>query len=133
MPEGSSEAGHLVLGSSPDPDLAAQYAASLDASHALTATLRDDKAGRGIDATLVDAATRGVIAQRTFRVPPGALQWAETEMAAWLVSALGVTATTDLTAPAAANEDAYRALADGHVIVLKPDTLEVHWAPPSIR
>ena len=27
-------------------------------------------------------------------------------------------------------EDAYRALADGHLIVLRPDTLEVHWAPP---
>jgi hypothetical protein len=30
----------------------------------------------------------------------------------------------------AAVENAYRALADGHVIVLQPDTLEVHWAPP---
>ena len=30
----------------------------------------------------------------------------------------------------AAVEDAYRALADGHVIVLRPDTLEVLWAPP---
>ena len=27
-------------------------------------------------------------------------------------------------------EDAFRALADGHVIVLKPGTLEICWAPP---
>jgi hypothetical protein len=27
-------------------------------------------------------------------------------------------------------EDAYRALADGHVIVLQPGTVEVRWAPP---
>jgi len=110
MPQSSGTAGHLVLGSSPEPDLAAQYAASLGASHALTATLTDEKAGRAIDATLVDAATRGVIDRRIIRVPPGALQSAETEMASWLVSALGVTATSDVTTPAAANEDAYRAL-----------------------
>jgi hypothetical protein len=30
----------------------------------------------------------------------------------------------------AAVEDAYRALADGHVIVLHPGTVEVRWAPP---
>jgi len=27
-------------------------------------------------------------------------------------------------------EDAYRALADGHVIVLEPGTVDVRWAPP---
>jgi hypothetical protein len=30
----------------------------------------------------------------------------------------------------AAVEDAYRALADRHVIVLQPDTVEIRWAPP---
>ena len=30
----------------------------------------------------------------------------------------------------AAVEDAYRALADAHVIVLQPGTAEIKWAPP---
>jgi hypothetical protein len=30
----------------------------------------------------------------------------------------------------AAVEDAYRALADSHVIVLQPGTVEIRWAPP---
>jgi Tfp pilus assembly protein PilF len=110
MPETSGAAGRLVLGSSPEPDLAAQYAASLDATHALTATLNDAKAGRTIEATLVDAATRGLIERRTFAVGPGRLQLAETEIASWLTAALGVNPTSDVSTPAAANEDAYTAL-----------------------
>jgi len=110
MPEASTDAGYLVFGSSPDPDLAAQYASSLGATHALTATYREKQGDRGLDATLVDAKTRGTIATATLSIPPGGLQRAEPELAAWLVTSLGVTAGTDVTAPAAANEDAYAAL-----------------------
>src|SRR5881628_2532146 len=62
MPETSSDAGYLVFGSSPGPHLAAEYASSLGATHALTATYREDAGERGLEATLVDAQTRGTIA-----------------------------------------------------------------------
>ena len=45
-----------------------------------------------------------------------------------------VPAPAELAPPLGLNErtvaDAYRALADAHVIVLRPGTLEVAWAPP---
>src|SRR5438093_10585436 len=93
MPEASTDAGYLVFGSSPDPDLAAQYASSLGATHALTATYREEHGERGLDATLVDAKTRGTIATATLPIPSGELQQAEPDLAAWLVTSLGVSAT----------------------------------------
>ena len=110
MPEKATDAGYLVFGSSPGPDLAAQYAGSLGATHALTATYREDGDARTIEATLVDAATRGVLDTLALPVAPGALARAETELAAWLARALGVTPTSDVATPAAANEPAYAAL-----------------------
>ena len=110
LPEASGDAGYLVFGSSPEPDLAAQYAASLGATHALSATYREDQGGRALDLVLVDATTRAVQAKRSLDIPPEGLQRAEPEVAAWLVAALDVTPSTDLVTPAAANEPAYGAL-----------------------
>ena len=42
MPEESSDAGYLVFGSSPEADVAARYASSLGATHALTAAYLGD-------------------------------------------------------------------------------------------
>ena len=112
MPEAADNvaSGYLVFGSSPSPDLAAQYATSLGATHALVATYREEASARGLDAVLVDAATRATTAKRSFAIPTGALHVAETDLAAWLVASLGVAAATDLATPAAANEEAYAAL-----------------------
>jgi Flp pilus assembly protein TadD len=110
MPEASSEAGYLVFGSSPGADLAAQYASSLGATHALTATYREEKDGRSLDAALVDALTRTEVATTTLTVVPGQLQRAEPDLAAWLVRSLGVSASSDVTSPAVATEDAFAAL-----------------------
>ena len=110
MPEAGKDAGYLVFGSSPDPELAAQYATSLGASHALVATYRDDASGRGIEATLVDAATRATVARRVSTISAGGLQHVEPELAAWLAGALQITPASDVTKPAAATEDAYAAL-----------------------
>ncbi|MDO8506382.1 MAG: tetratricopeptide repeat protein, partial [Candidatus Limnocylindria bacterium] len=110
MPEASGDAGYLVFGSSPEPDLAAQYAASLGATHALSATYREEKDGRALDLALVDATTGAVQAKRSLDIAPEGLQRAEPELAAWLVAALNVTPSSDLATPAAANEAAYSAL-----------------------
>jgi Tfp pilus assembly protein PilF len=110
MPEASSDAGYLVFGSSPHPDLAAQYAGSLGATHALSATYREEGGARTLDATLVEASTRGVVDRLALTIAPGGLPRVETDVAAWLARALGVTPTSDLATPAAANEPAYAAL-----------------------
>jgi len=110
IPEASDDAGYLVFGSSPEPDLAAQYASSLGATHALTATYREEKVSRTLDAALVDAATRKSIATATLPIAPGRLQQTEPDLAAWLVGALGVGASTDVAKTAAATEEAYAAL-----------------------
>ena len=110
MPEASADAGYLVFGSSPGPDLAAQYASSLGATHALSATYREDKGSRALEVTLVDATTRQTVATTTLAIAPGALQKAEPDLAAWLVGSLGITATTDVAAPATASEHSYAAL-----------------------
>lgn len=110
MPEASSDAGYLVFGSSPDPDLAASYATSLGASHALTATYREDDDGRAIDLVLVHAGTRRADATITLDIPADALHEVEPRAASWLVSALRVSSMVDVVTPAAASEDAYAAL-----------------------
>jgi len=106
IPEASDDAGYLVFGSSPSPDLAAQYASSLGATHALTATYREEKVSRTLDAALVDVATRKSIATTALPIAPGTLQQTEPDLAAWLVGALGVSASTDVAKTAAANEEA---------------------------
>lgn len=111
MPEASSEAGYLVFGSSPEPDLAAQYATSSGATHALTATYRDAPS-RVLEVALVEAATKSAT-RVTLALPEGALQRAEGELATWLVRTLGLEANADLSAPPTANENAYIALLEG--------------------
>jgi Flp pilus assembly protein TadD len=109
MPEASSDAGYLVFGSSPDAALAAQYAASSGATHALTATFREDGAARVLEASLVDAKSATAGAYRV-AIAEGGLQGVETEIAAWVARTLGVTPSVDLATPPTENEAAYVAL-----------------------
>ncbi len=110
MPEESAEAGYLVFGSSPDAALAAQYASSLGATHALTAIYREDERTRSLDVALVDASRPADARRLELPVAPDAFQRAEVEIAAWLVLTLGLVPSSDLATPAAANEAAYGAL-----------------------
>ena len=112
MPEASTEAGYLVFGSSPDTALAAQYASSAGATHALTATYNEDGAARAIQVDLVDAATR-TATRLDVQIASGGLHRAEGQIAAWLLESLGVTPMAPNDAPAAANEAAYAALLEG--------------------
>src|SRR6185503_2344427 len=112
MPEASADAGYLVFGSSPDAALAAQYASSSGATHALTATFREEGAARVLDASLVDAKT-AVAETRHVAIAEGDLQRVETEVAAWVARSLGVTPTVDLASPPTENEAAYVALLEG--------------------
>ena len=111
MPEETTGEGHLIFGSTPPPDLAAQYGASLGASHVLIGTYRDDDAGRRLDAQLVDVASRGVVGAQTFPVAPNALHQLEDAVAEWLGRTLGVTPAAARSVPA--NEAAYAALLEG--------------------
>ena len=112
MPRESKDAGYLVFGSSPSTEIAAQYASSAGATHALTATLSDEGPARRIEVDLVDAATHTAM-RLDLRIPAGELQRAEGEIARWLLKTLGVTATTPADGPATANEAAYAALLEG--------------------
>ena len=112
MPEASTEAGYLVFGSSPDTALAAQYASSAGATHALTATYNEDGAARAIQVDLVDAATR-TATRLDVQIAPDGLHRAEGQIVAWLLESLGVTPAAPYDAPAAANEAAYAALLEG--------------------
>ncbi len=115
MPEGASEAGYLVFGSTPDAKLAAEYARSLEARHALTGTYREAAGGRSLEATLVEVAREVPVATFSRAIAPGELHLAEPALAAWLASALGrePTMTMQVERPAAANEEAYTALLEG--------------------
>ncbi|HUQ40998.1 MAG TPA: hypothetical protein VM052_00705, partial [Candidatus Limnocylindrales bacterium] len=112
MPEESSEAGYLVFGSSPDTDLAAQYATSLGATHALTAVYREDGGARALRLDLVDAARKHA-ESLDLRIAEDGLHRAEPQVARWLVDTLGVTPSVDVATPATANENAYAALLEG--------------------
>ncbi len=109
MPEASSDAGYLVFGSSPDAALAAQYAASSGATHALTATLHEEGSARVLEASLVDAETAAAERHRV-AIDERGLHRVETDIAAWVVSALRVTPSVDLATPPTENEAAYVAL-----------------------
>ena len=111
MPEATTDAGYLVFGSTPDPDLAARYGESLGTSHALTGLFREDATGRAFTVTLVDVKTRQVTAERAIAVARDELQRAEPAIAAWLAEALGV-AAPDL-APESVNEASYGAFLAG--------------------
>jgi len=111
MPQ-SSEAGYLVFGSSPDTATAARYATSAGATHALTATYREEGDARAIQVDLVDAATRSAT-RLDLRIATDGLQRAEGEIATWLVKTLEVTPAAPVDVPVIANETAYAALLEG--------------------
>jgi Flp pilus assembly protein TadD len=128
MPEQSADAGYLVFGSSPDAALAAQYAASLGASHALTGTYREDGPSRSLQIDLVDA-SRKTGERLDLPVADEGLQLVEAEIATWLVRTLGVTPSTDLETPATTNEAAYAALLEAmdeevNATLLRPSDVE---------
>ena len=103
--------GYLVFGSTPDPELAARYGASADATHTVTGLYREDGGGRALALTLVDVATSRAVATWELPIAAGELQLAEPAAASWLASVLGIAAPP--TAAAAGNEPAYVALLDG--------------------
>ncbi|HYV21580.1 MAG TPA: tetratricopeptide repeat protein [Candidatus Bathyarchaeia archaeon] len=111
MPEAKSDAGYLVFGSTPDPDLAARYGESLGTTHTLTGLYREDPTGRAFAVSLVDVRTRAVVAQNEIVVGPNELHRAEPALAAWLAEALGV--PTPGLAPETANEPSYQAFLAG--------------------
>lgn len=106
MPEASSDAGYLVFGSTPDAALAAQYGASLGATHALTGVLRDG----ALEAALVEVAAKRAIARLDHPIPAGGLPETENVLAAWLATSLGTDAPASPPLPAA---PAYAALLEG--------------------
>ena len=110
MPEAGlpGDAGYLVFGSTPDPALAAQYGASLGATHARIGVLHVDGTELSIMATLVDVQARSALATITETIPEGELHHAEAALASWLAGALG-TAAPVVPEPAA-NEVAYAAI-----------------------
>src|SRR5438876_4024182 len=111
MPEAKSDAGYLVFGSTPDPDLAARYGESLGTTHALTGLYREDATGRAFAVSLVEVKFRTVAAEREIVVAPDELHRAEPALAAWLAEALGVPAPG--LAPETANEPSYQAFLAG--------------------
>ena len=113
MPEATSEAGYLVFGSSPGPDLAAEYGRSLGATYALTGTYREDGGTRRLEAAVIDAGTGTVRATRSIAIDAGTLATAEVALARWLARTVGSESTAGADAPPAANETAYAALLEG--------------------
>ena len=108
VPEESDREGYLVIGSTPDPALAAGYGASLGCSHALVGTLLHG-AKCALDLSLVEVGTRTIVGSATLSIAPGELQLVEPAVQAWLGEALGLDLAAG-DAPAAATEAAYAAL-----------------------
>lgn len=105
LPEDHGMPGYLVFGSTPDAALAAQYGASLGATHALVGILGDE---RRLEVTLVDVTAKRALGAFAERYPEGTLHQAEPALAEWLAVALGTKAPTG--GLSAANEPAYLAL-----------------------
>ena len=108
VPEESDREGYLVIGSTPDPALAAGYGASLGCSHALVGTLRTG-AERALDLSLVQVGTRAIVGRASLPIAPGELPLVEPDVQAWLGGALGLELAAER-APAAATEAAYAEL-----------------------
>ena len=108
VPEESDREDYVVIGSTPDPALAAGYGASLGCSHALVGTLRDG-AERALDLSLVEVRTREPTGVASLPIAPGELHLIEPAVAAWLGQTLGLELAATAT-PAAATEAAYAAL-----------------------
>ena len=111
MPKADAEPGYLVFGSAPDAALAAEYARSLQATHALTGTYHE-AAGRRIHVVLVDA-TGTVVGTHDREIAAGELHFAEAAVARWLASSLGVEIGPGAVAPPTENEIAYGSLLEG--------------------
>ena len=107
----AGEAGYLVFGSTPDVALAAQYGASLGATHTLVGILRVAGVDRAIETTLVDVQAKSALATMTHAIREGRLHQAEPALAAWLAGALGAQAPGG--PEPAANEAAYAAILEG--------------------
>ena len=112
MPTEGSGEGHLILGSTPGPDLAAQYGASLGATHAVVGMYVESEGERRVEASLIDVATRAKIEDRAFVIASGHLHLVENEIGEWIAEASGARASREpqYLAPAVANEKAYAAL-----------------------
>jgi tetratricopeptide (TPR) repeat protein len=113
MPETISAAGYLVFGSTPDAKLAAEYARSLGATHALVGTYRETASAGRLDASLVEASSSQVTAAFARDIGEGELHAVEPALAAWLASSLAVATQQDLSVSATANSRAYEALLSG--------------------
>ena len=107
-PGSGSDAGYLIFGSTPDLALAAQYGASLGATHALSGVLQAEGADRAIVATLIDVQAKSALATVTELIPEGQLHRTEAGLASWLAGVLGTTAP-EVPDPAG-NEVAYAAI-----------------------
>ncbi len=111
VPDQSTQVGYVVIGSTPEPELAAGYGASLGCSHALVGTLREGTE-RALDLCLVDVSTKAVVRAEALRIAPAELHLIEPALAAWLGHALALE-LADRGTPAAATEAAYAALLHG--------------------
>jgi tetratricopeptide (TPR) repeat protein len=112
MPETTAEAGYLVFGSTPDAALAAEYARSLGATHALTGTYRERADSARLEASLVEASSATATAFER-EIAEDELHLAEPALATWLAATVGVTTAQDLGAPATASSRAYETLLAG--------------------
>lgn len=110
MNEQTSGEGHLIFGSTPTPDLAAQYGASLGAAYALTGTYSESDQRREISLQLIDVATRQLKASHQQTIAAEALPLLEDEIGHWLARAIG---SEWPARPILANEAAYTALLEG--------------------
>src|SRR2546429_2010145 len=110
MAEETRGQGYLIFGSTPTPDLAAQYGASLGATYVLAGTYTEDDAGRQIQLRLVEVATRHVVGEHVQSVAIGALHLLEDEIGTWLARAVHAPSWVDTMVPAIGNDEAYTAV-----------------------
>ncbi|MDP9265072.1 MAG: tetratricopeptide repeat protein [Chloroflexota bacterium] len=108
IPEAGDEAGYLVFGSTPDPDLAAGYGSSVGASHVLTGMYFHDDDAPVLEATLVAVATKESVS--TERIDARQLRAVEPALASWVARALHIETQADVAGAAAADDVAYAAL-----------------------
>lgn len=112
IPEDSAQAGYVIIGSTPDPELAAGYGASLSCSHSLVGTLHRTEDGHRLELALVEVSSRRTLHTDRIASAAGELHRLEGSVARWLGSVLGAE-LADPGAPVAAGEPAYRALLEG--------------------
>lgn len=111
MSEETSGEGHLIFGSTPTPDLAAQYGASLSAAFVVIGTYDETAEPHEIRLQLIDVATKSPASEHAQAVAAADLHLLEIEIATWLRRALGRPPVDER--PVTANADAYAALLEG--------------------